>query len=285
MGAKVSDVQDALLALADQWERANDYRPGSEQDIVCKTMIGAVRAVANDDFDTMQSLLAYRRETAPTPYVPTRAERGAAGYVPKVGDKIRHSDGRVVVLTAPRADCNLGSWNSFVLSGDKRVECAPIPTASYWWTYMGPATASERAAAGLPEDEATTPPAATPAYPVDADGRPLWVRYTGKWSIDTDRPRKVQSWPTDSTPMVSCVTDAQPWLTLGHDEWEPCAAPTDAVTPAAALTEEERADLRDAIWKERTAWLATGADQRSEPDVYANAAAAWFAKRDGTVKP
>ena len=153
--------------------------------------------------------------TVPTPSLPS--------YAPKVGDVVGIDGGKEYgetrVVTA--VDGVNVKYTALTKSGCPWLHERPASLLQY----IRPATASERAAAGLAEDgsvdEATTP-------------------------IRTVSPNVV-----DRTP------------------------------PAAALTEEERADLRDAIWKERTAWLATGADQRSEPDVYANAAAAWFAKRGG----
>lgn len=121
----------------------------------------------------------------------------------------------------------------------------------------------------------------TPAYPVDAAGRPLWVRFTGKWAINSVTPRKVESWPTDSTPRVRSLVDPQRLITLPPDEWEPCAAP--AETPAAALTEEEREELADKIREDRwqMSWDDIGAAARAYWLDRADAAAAWFAKRGG----
>lgn len=123
-------------------------------------------------------------------------------------------------------------------------------------------------------------PAATVPTPVNAEGRPLWVRYTGKWSADRVTPRKVQSWPTDSTPMVRCHVGNGGPITLGHDEWEPCAAPAEtpaiAPTPAAALTEDDVAALAA---KMRFAWFTSPNETRKAWSAAADAAAAWFAKR------
>lgn len=153
-----------------------------------------------------------------------------------------------------------------------------------------------------------TPPAATPAYPVDAAGRPLWVRITSlngdvaKPAILTiGRVYRVTAWGDFGSPAVTTDDGRRDWYLSRkgtepdpdfntYASWEPCAAPTDAVPPAAALTEEERVDLACTIRKGRmgnlaTAWRDIGDDARADWLRTADAAAAWFAKRDGTVKP
>ena len=80
-----------------------------------------------------------------------------------------------------------------------------------------------------------------PEYPTDVDGRPLWVRYTGRWSIDSVTPRRVESWSTPSNPVVRSRAGNDNRITLGAAEWEPCAAPAAAraTNPAVSRTSWE----------------------------------------------
>ena len=96
-----------------------------------------------------------------------------------------------------------------------------------------------------------TPPAATPAYPVDAAGRPLWVRITGPEGktepyATVGRAYRVLRWhPYEGGgPVIKSNCDCD-WNCFSAEAsggqgarptWEPCAAPTDAVTPAANPT-------------------------------------------------
>ncbi len=265
----------------------------ARDELAARVLVALVTNGDSDPVDLSVSLTDALLSALAVP--PAAPAPSPTSYVPKVGDKIRHSDGRVVVLTAPRANCHFGSWDSFVLVGDKRLECVPVPTDSSWWTYLGPATASERAAAGLPVDRSVDEAKPTPAYPVDDKGRPLWVRVTGPEDADyvtVGKVYRVEGWDKTSPEIVN--DRGMGWWLAGKGDtieatwpsWEPCAAP--AETPAAAqdagLTEAERVDLACVIRKGRmgnlaTAWRDIGDDARADWLRTADAAAAWFAKR------
>ncbi len=147
----------------------------------------------------------------------------------------------------------------------------------------------------------------TPAYPVDAAGRPLWVRVTSlngdvahPPALTVGRVYKVTGWGRLGSPAVTTDDGCEGWFLSRtanapdpefktYASWEPCAAPTDAGTPAAALTEAEREglarELCDCCENEGGTYDGYGRNARADWLRTADAAAAWFAKRDGTVKP
>ena len=196
---------------------------------------------------------SWPRELDDAKYFTPAPAPSPTSYVPKVGDVVALSDYDAHRLIVVAVEGNL--WRGKILY-DKHADGSSRVGDSAWQYGPGaifdrPATASERAAAGLSVDEATTPPAATPAYPVDAAGRPLWVRITGPEGktepyATVGRAYRVLRWhPYEGGgPVIKSNCDCD-WNCFSAEAsggqgarptWEPCAAPTDAVTPAANPT-------------------------------------------------
>ena len=257
---------------------------------------------------------------AEPPKTETTPSSVSTPYVPKVGDKmVYHQEDIVLVIVRVDGD------TPFYRYADSRDVNRPEPIPSLnpkLLRYIGPATAAERKIAGLPVDEAMTPPApasveprhtvgavvkdsvqgewivvassivryitsvnngridmpshwtfsrwatraecekhdvpfvdrtppaATPAYPVDAAGRPLWVRITGPHG-DTEpqatvgRIYRVLRWHTyeDGGPVIeanvggtwNCYSATASDGNGARPTWEPCAAPTESAKEVPAL--------------------------------------------------
>ena len=109
---------------------------------------------------------ALLRALTPTP-APVAPPAGK--YEPRVGDVVRYKGGAtfgaggLCVLIAPSKKSSNGAWKAYALD-DGCPHGDPIPTMSYYWEYLRPATPSELAAAGL----SVPPPAPTPAPEDDA---------------------------------------------------------------------------------------------------------------------
>ena len=125
----------------------------------------------------------------PATYVPTPAKSGAAAYVPQVGDVVALAPNPFVSATDHRDSYGAHLYRVVraQVDSDGFVECVRVDgrdTTSPCWISPGamrPASASERAAAGLPVDEA-------PAFDEANEGHAAWAAHREATSSGAMKP-------------------------------------------------------------------------------------------------
>lgn len=125
----------------------------------------------------------------PATYVPTPAKSGAAAYVPQVGDVVALAPNPFVSATDHRDSYGAHLYRVVraQVDSDGCVECVRVDgrdTTSPCWISPGamrPASASERAAAGLPVDEA-------PAFDEANEGHAAWAAHREATSSGAMKP-------------------------------------------------------------------------------------------------
>ena len=159
---------------------------------------GAPRQLADFALECADALLS--RLSAPSPvkceapespatYVPTPAKSGAAAYVPQVGDVVALAPNPFVSATDHRDSYGAHLYRVVraQVDSDGCVECVRVDgrdTTSPCWISPGamrPASASERAAAGLPVDEA-------PAFDEANEGHAAWAAHREATSSGAMKP-------------------------------------------------------------------------------------------------